>query len=184
MLEAAGYPDKEGALLYGFFADGEDVPFYIGSTRHSIRKRAAHHIALVQSNTHSNRHFLNKMRKLGIENVTCIELARICFSDQFNAERVLIKWSLGRGVKLTNKIHNGIDFDVCERAYEYQNADLTADQIDYLLSPAFSDGLKAGGFAAVLGSEIISVVKRMVSDYPDQTRDEYPRLFEVGSRYV
>lgn len=182
-LKEAGYalsPSSQKAVIYGFFAGGDSAPFYIGSTRNRLDKREADHRSLVELGKHANRHFMNKYRKAGNGNVQCEVIATVREVDQFFAERDLIKWALDNGIRLTNRIYNGIDFDIVERSYEYQNYELTDAHIDYLLSDSFQNNLTAAGVIGRLAVETLRAVKQLIKAYPESVQNEYPRLFRAG----
>lgn len=177
MLEAAGYSLNGNCTIYGIFQSGKDEPFYIGSTRYEINDRFAAHMYEVEHEIHSNRYFTNKTKKCGVSNVECFEICKIGTAKRYFAERDVIKWCVEKGVKLTNKVYNGINFDIGEAVYEYRNhPGLTPDREELLMSDGFLDG--DGWLQVALSDLIISSLDEMVKRFNKQFREDHPGLFD------
>ena len=97
------------ATIYGIRKIGNEHPFYIGCTIHDINARFKQHIYSVSALQHPNKHFQNKVKKIGIDNVEVYVIESVKSGKQFDREEYWIAKYLGDGVKLTNIIHNTIN---------------------------------------------------------------------------
>lgn len=89
------------AYLYGLKT--KDYPvFYIGSTVKDIQVRLKQHLDQVRYNNHKNKYLLNKINKLGIENIEAVLLKTVAERNRFKAEYKLIAQYTAKGVHLTN----------------------------------------------------------------------------------
>lgn len=106
------YSDEEKAVVYGLRESGTDRYFYVGCTKHDPEYRKQAHIAQVLSGWHSNRHFANKVKKIGPGNVVCDILEVTELGGQWGAEKRWIDQLKREGHRLVNRIHNDIGYDV------------------------------------------------------------------------
>lgn len=98
------------ATVYALRDKRKREVFYVGVTAYSADNRLADHLNSVKNGTHLNKHFANKVRKIGAENVECIVLEQPPMAKRWDREREWIE-RLSKKHKLTNRIHNGIMYD-------------------------------------------------------------------------
>lgn len=189
MLEAAGYPDTPGASIYGIYKVGSDVPFYIGSTRYDKERRFYNHISLVKNEAHQNKHFSNKVKKIGIDNVEVRLIHSVENAQQFFAEKELIEWALDCDIKLTNRIYNGISWDIDDSRMEYEeHPGMTPDMIEHLSKIKGPPNIwwnKANhNVATLLWDSILLMASKMLENYEREVRIEYPGFLEWYEDYL
>lgn len=92
------------AVIYGLKTKDCEV-FYIGSTKHTKEARLKQHADLITTGKHYNKHLANKVLKLGIHNVTAVELETVPIERQFDREHELIQQYIKDGASLTNIVH-------------------------------------------------------------------------------
>ncbi len=107
------YSDEtKAAWIYGLRARNSTQYFYVGCTRESVIERFEQHLYDVKHGFHKNKHFVNKVRKIGFDNIAYDILETVNLSNQFQAERQWIKKLISEGHKLVNRIHNEIHYSL------------------------------------------------------------------------
>lgn len=97
------------AIVYGLRPRDSDQYFYVGCTAKSADARLKQHIDAIRLNNNSNRHFVRKAKKVGLDNIAVDVLEQVPDGQQFECEIRWIKEFVQSGVKLTNLVHNGIE---------------------------------------------------------------------------
>lgn len=105
------------AVVYGLRAKGSDQYFYIGCTGKTAEERWNDHRHYMAYN--SNRHFVNKVNKIGAGNVVVDTLEVTPVGQQFVREEWWIKHLTASGTKLTNLVHNGFEMEWKREARKY-----------------------------------------------------------------
>lgn len=95
--------------VYGLRGKDDSQYFYIGTTKFSPEKRLKQHLYSVSTDANNNKHFVNKVRKIGMSNIVVDVIETCANSERFEREEFWIKKYLSDGIKLTNLVHNGID---------------------------------------------------------------------------
>ena len=106
------YSEDTKAAVYGLREKGQNKYFYVGCTVHNPQSRLRRHIEEAIGDYHSNKHFANKVKKIGADNIVCDILEETLRGQHFAVEKKWIKKLKADGHKLVNKIHN-------EPAYRY-----------------------------------------------------------------
>lgn len=89
-------------MIYGLKGVGETDYFYVGSTKHSLKNRLYAHLYAARTFTGPNRHLLQKIRKVGVDNIS-IDLIEIVGSDnRIEREYYWINKLINDGVGLVN----------------------------------------------------------------------------------
>lgn len=111
--------------IYGLRPKDCDQYFYIGSTKFSPEQRWSSHISYVKHGLNKNRHFVNKLNQIGIDNVVVDTLAECSKEERFELEYSMVQDYLNHGHKLTNIIHT------FEQSKAYWNT-LIMEQDEYI----------------------------------------------------
>lgn len=100
------------AYVYGL-RDKESLKyFYVGCTKHNPQERLKDHLYQAVTDTHSNKHFANKVKKIGADNVVCDVLETVPQGEQWIAEKQWIERLLLDGHRLVNRIHNELNYEI------------------------------------------------------------------------
>lgn len=126
------------AYVYGLRTSHDLDYFYIGSTKNSLSHRLKQHIDYIRLGYNKNHHLVNKVRKVGFENVIIEPIIECDESERFDREYEIITEHLQKGVHLTNVVVN-YEYDVLRQAQEYDEFQLEPHHIE-----AFADILEAG----------------------------------------
>lgn len=100
------------AIVYGLRDKKKKEYFYIGCTRKSVHTRLSEHLAMIRTGYKKNRHFVNKVNKIGVSNIVADVIEVTSNGMQFEREEYWIKYFLGIGYKLVNIVHNTISPDI------------------------------------------------------------------------
>lgn len=110
---------KQECYIYGLRVMGSPHYFYVGSTQYDPQERLKSHLYDVTKGFHKNRHFCNKVRKAGIDNVVCDVLEVTNSLERWVSEKRWIEQLLAQGHRLVNRIHNEIEFEMTDyRTFE------------------------------------------------------------------
>lgn len=108
--------------IYALRDCGESNPFYVGSTKHSLANRLEAHLYNAKSGKYCNRYLINKINKVGAENV-CIELLEeVSASNRFMREYEIIQRYIDDGVQLVNMVTATRDFEQTIQRCDYELA--------------------------------------------------------------
>ena len=122
--------------IYGLRPKGGEV-FYVGSTKHDIQDRLKAHLDYIRNGQNNNKYFVNKVNRIGYENIEVVQLEEVTPNDRWIRERDWIQKLLADEVKLVNRIHNDIHYpiesyeDECEENGRYW-ASLSVDELSKL----------------------------------------------------
>jgi hypothetical protein len=108
------YSDETKAAVYGLRAKDSDLYFYVGCSRHDPQDRLVEHLSQAKGGYHANKHFTNKVKKIGSKNVVCDVLELVQPGEQFVAEKTWIEKLKTNGHNLVNRIHNEIEYEVAD----------------------------------------------------------------------
>lgn len=101
---------EKTATIYGLKVKGHSKYFYVGCTSGRCEKRFTDHLSSVKTGHHLNKHFANKIKKYGAENITLEVLQKTYDINKFDIEKDWIIKLLSEGHPLVNRIHNDIFF--------------------------------------------------------------------------
>jgi len=171
------------AYIYGIWVKGDLHPFYVGSTRHSVERRFGNHLYGVTSGTHSNKHFINKVKKHGVDCVEVRTIKAVPVDRQFDVEKDEIERQLACGAELVNKVHvhHAWDrwFDDKLEEPDYLSDEAMTERLLYLKENGFSGKAhdpRLQPLADRMG-EIIKLTLRHIRDkFPDEA---HPLIFEL-----
>lgn len=94
------------AFIYGLRAKGDDRYFYVGSTKLEIERRLSQHLHEVMNGTHMNPYFLNKAKKIGVDNIVSEVLEEVDEALRFTKETDWIQGLFDANHPLVNFCHN------------------------------------------------------------------------------
>jgi len=97
------------ATIYGLRQTDDTTYFYVGSTKRTAEHRFKAHLAEVRQGTHKNRHFVNKVKSIGEQNIVCDVLQEIPDALRFDIERTWIQRLIDQGHKLVNRMYVDVD---------------------------------------------------------------------------
>lgn len=104
--------NERAASIYGLRAIDSGLYFYVGSTEKSPLVRLSTHLRDVVNGRHKNKHFVNKVKKLGFDNIACDVLALTDKVNRWDVEKYWIVNLIESGHKLVNRIHNDIQYKI------------------------------------------------------------------------
>lgn len=131
------------AYVYGLRAiDGAEY-FYIGSTKNTLQRRLRQHLDAVRLGQHKNTHLINKVKKVGVENVVIEPILECADGVRFIREYEEIRAHIKRGVKLTNIRVDETHFEWLRAQEEFDEFILLPHHIHTIVD-AFEYGLKRG----------------------------------------
>lgn len=94
------------AFIYGLRAKEDDRYFYVGSTKFEIEHRLSQHLYEVVNGTHMNPYFLNKAKKIGIDNIVSEVLEEVDEALRYTKETDWIQRLFDADHPLVNFCHN------------------------------------------------------------------------------
>lgn len=118
-----------------------DRYFYIGTTKYTAVKRFEDHLTEVRLGTHSNSHFMNKVRKIGENRVVVDVLQVVNEHERFLIERDYIERMADEGHPLVNRMHNDIVVPISESYAEPE--ELTPERYRQMISSVEGGPVKA-----------------------------------------
>lgn len=162
--------------IYGLRAKNSTELFYVGSTKFLPDDRLKAHLYEVETGTHKNKHFANKVKKIGLSNVVVDILEEVTEVDRWRKEQERIANLVRSGVKLTNRIHNGVNFEISDAVAEYENYTLTKEK--FLLgvklsqeSPPLAEYPRNQGILNALHGVLCDTVNHMLKKYPKEVEE-------------
>lgn len=156
------------AYIYALRERAADKPFYIGSTLYP-NKRLADHLAAVQNGTNANRHFCNTVRKIGLDRVVMDVVEIVPKEARWDAEVDWIKRTVGQGVNLTNRYHNGFEYTERRKVEEYgEEYALTPEKWHWAKALRESDYQPPTEIAGLLWGVLCATMDEMESRFPDE----------------
>lgn len=167
MLEAAGK-----AYIYGLRAKDSYKYFYVGSTKFEVEYRLGQHLYEVKNDTHLNAHFLNKAKKIGVENIVADTLDEIGEDFRFVKESEWIDRLLKDGHPLVNWCYNPDKFTgaITEAVDPYTPQKLLLGYLTVLDNqPSKAQGPKDQWLLDSLHKIIEDTIRHMLKKYPDET---------------
>lgn len=160
--------------IYGLRQKGADKFFYVGCSKYPPASRLSAHIADVMNGRHLNKHFANKVKKIGVGDVEFVTLEKTDEHRRFRAEIKWIDKLKSEGHKLVNRIHNED-----EQAYaQYFGDEPTREQITSIVNKV----------AELLGRPIVRLkfpgFKRVESALQSLYETELETMRVINSRLV
>lgn len=104
--------NEKVAYIYGLKEKDADTYFYVGSTKFQPEKRLKSHIYNIKHKLHLNKHFMNKVKKIGFDNVFLDVLQTTTKERRWMVEKQWIELLVKKGHQLVNRIHNGINYQI------------------------------------------------------------------------
>jgi hypothetical protein len=162
--------------IYGLRAKDSTELFYVGSTKFLPDDRLKAHLYEVEAGTHKNRHFANKVRKIGLKNVVVDILEEVTEVERWHKEQERIANLVACGVKLTNRIHNGVNFEISDAVHEYDNYVLTKEK--FLLGvklsqkpPPMAERKENQGILDAMHGILRDTLDHMLKKYPKEVEE-------------
>lgn len=119
------------AFVYGLFAPDRDVPFYVGSTKYDPAARLKAHLQDVECGRHVNTQLARVVRAEGIDNIRLEILETVPIERRWHVERDWIHRFLAQGIELTNRVFNGLNYEIADQCFEYGERTLVLTDIQY-----------------------------------------------------
>lgn len=168
------------ARVYGIRSKNTTDYFYIGSTKHSLEIRLKGHIDAIKRGNNKNRHFTNKVKRVGIENLV-IELIEECAEEiRFIREYEIIGEYLRRGISLTNKVVSARDFELHRANEEWDNFQLTPFHVVSIVSALESGVPKNGDKLHDAFAGLVEVLAQRIMDvYLEEFKQNIPEIMAI-----
>lgn len=103
-----GHTPRDKGCIYGLRVTGSDRYFYVGCTGIAVQERWKQHQEYIRAGLNRNRHFVNKVKKVGADNVVVDVLEEVA-TGLHEREKWWIEYLVANGHKLTNLVHNGYE---------------------------------------------------------------------------
>lgn len=160
------------AFIYGLRQKDLTEYFYIGSTKFEVAVRFAQHISDVERGTHTNAHFMNKVIKMGVENITFDVLSEVDENYRYIAESEWIQRLHDTGHHLVNWCYHPDKYHRIETEAPdpYTPQKLLYGYLNILdCSPQVASDHNQQWLMDALHRIIEDTIKHMLAKYPNET---------------
>jgi hypothetical protein len=162
------------ACIYGLRAKNSFLYIYIGSTKYTAMERWKKHQEYIRLGYNRNRHFVNAINKIGVENIAVDVLAECEPSQQFTIEYQLLEQYRALGHPLTNIVYSGSEYALEAQVALYQDYPLRPDHFVTIFDAYFVSLPRTGYWLHdMLCDEIEAIAKYLI----DKHFDKYVQMF-------
>jgi len=170
------------ATIYGIRAKDSKQYFYVGSTKFSAEYRLQQHLDYIRADKNHNRHFVSKIKQVGIENLI-IETLEVCNdTNRWQIEDNWIKKLKAEGHKLTNLKLNE-DWQAMEEALDYDNYPIRLDHIESIYAVAEGKCSYNGDWLHDTLLDVIKdLAKHLVENHNDLLQETLAKLKDEQSK--
>ena len=156
------------AYIYILKDDAGNAPFYVGSTLYP-EKRKQDHLTAVRLGNNSNKHFCNKVRKVGLDSVVLEVIEETDDVSRWDRESAWIQHYVDAGISLTNRYHNGFEYEViCDKRDEYDSTELTPEKWMIAESIRENRSQTDDGIVQALEDAIVAIMETIERKYPSE----------------
>lgn len=159
------------ATIYGIRAKNSDLYFYVGSTKYSAEHRLKQHLDYIRLGHNKNRHFVNKINLVGIENLALDTLEECNELSRWEIEYRWINQLLAGGHPLTNIKLNDEYSNLVEQRLDYDNYPITLEHIETMYAIY-------NGEISYSGDKLVDALYDLVKKLATHIIDNHPEFLE------